>query len=61
MIRYMRGKGESLYVSEEVLRLAKQVGRRLGLSKSGLYRYCLLHTLQELGVLSEILKEVELK
>lgn len=48
----MTGRTEMIYLTERQYELAERVRKNLGFSKSGFYRYCVLHVLEEMSILS---------
>ena len=51
------GKSELVYLSQEQFKIAEQVRLKLGFSRSGFYRYCIMRVLEEMSVLSAKAKE----
>lgn len=52
-----QGRTELIYLTEKQFELAERVRKKLGFTRSGFYRYCVLHVLEELNVLSAEAKE----
>ena len=50
-------KSEMVYLKEDLFELAENVRKEMGLSRSGFYRYCILHTLDSMSILSTRIKE----
>jgi len=47
-----KGRTELVYLSDDLFELGEEVRKKLGLSRSGFYRYCILKTLDSLNILS---------
>jgi hypothetical protein len=51
------GSGQLVWLSNDLFELTEIVRAKLGLSRSGFYRYCILKTLDSMNVLSTRAKQ----